>query len=98
MKKLFLYAAATALALCLHATAWSAELSAENQTRLINNVEGYAPRMWEVAFQIWSMPELGYQENKTSALLQSELHEGRLQGRRRCRRHSDSVHCARGHQ
>ena len=73
MKKLFLYAAATALALCLHATAWSAELSAENQTRLINNVEGYAPRMWEVAFQIWSMPELGYQENKTSALLQSEL-------------------------
>jgi aminobenzoyl-glutamate utilization protein B len=29
--------------------------------------------MSEVALQIWSMPELGYQETKTTALLQSEL-------------------------
>src|SRR5262249_61268533 len=36
-------------------------------------VDSYAPRMSEVALKIWSKPEVGYQERKTSALLQDEL-------------------------
>jgi aminobenzoyl-glutamate utilization protein B len=54
-------------------SALSAELSSQDQAKLIKNVEAYAPRMSEVALQIWSAPELGYLETKTSALLQSEL-------------------------
>src|ERR1700716_3815784 len=54
-------------------SASAAELSAANQAKLIGNVDAYAARMSEVALQIWSMPELGYQESKTTALLQSEL-------------------------
>ncbi|HEX9461655.1 MAG TPA: amidohydrolase [Alphaproteobacteria bacterium] len=50
-----------------------AELSAENQSRLIKSVDGYSSRMSEVALKIWSTPELGYQETKTTALLQDEL-------------------------
>ena len=59
--------------LCFHTAVWSADLSPENQTKLIKNVDGHASRMSEVALKIWSMPELGYQETKTSALLQDEL-------------------------
>jgi len=55
------------------ATILSAELSAENQANLINHVESYASRMSESALKIWATPELGYQETKTSALLQDEL-------------------------
>jgi aminobenzoyl-glutamate utilization protein B len=73
MKKLALLAAAAVLALQLQMPARAAELSAANQAKLLDSVEGYAPRMWQVAYQIWSMPELGYQESKTSALLQEEL-------------------------
>jgi aminobenzoyl-glutamate utilization protein B len=64
-------AAATTLA--LYSSAWSAELSAQNQAALLKDVDAYAPRMSEVALQIWSAPELGYLETKTSALLQGEL-------------------------
>ena len=64
-------AAAVSLALC--SSAWSTELSDQNQAMLLKNVDAYAPRMSEVALQIWSAPELGYLETKTSALLQSEL-------------------------
>jgi aminobenzoyl-glutamate utilization protein B len=73
MKKtwmLFPNAAAFALSL---GPAFAAELSSENQTRVLANVTTYAPRMSEVALQIWAMPELGYLENNTSALLQGEL-------------------------
>jgi aminobenzoyl-glutamate utilization protein B len=73
MNRLLSLAIALIVALCFHATAWPADLSAENQTKLIKNVDAYASRMSEVALKIWSMPELGYQETKTSALLQDEL-------------------------
>jgi aminobenzoyl-glutamate utilization protein B len=73
MNRLLSLAIALIVPLCFHATAWPADLSAENQTKLIKNVDAYASRMSEVALKIWSMPELGYQENKTSALLQDEL-------------------------
>jgi aminobenzoyl-glutamate utilization protein B len=67
-----LFAAAT-LALLSCASAQSAELSSQDQATLIKNVDAYAARMSEVALQIWSAPELGYMETKTSALLQDEL-------------------------
>src|SRR6266700_4125068 len=51
----------------------AAELSSQDQAKLIKSVDAYASRMSEVALQIWSAPELGYLETKTSALLQSEL-------------------------
>src|SRR6266576_6965727 len=35
--------------------------------------------MSEVALKIWSTPELGYQESKTSALLQDELKKAGFQ-------------------
>ena len=57
----------------LSSPALAAELSSQDQAKLIANVDAYASRMSEVALQIWSAPELGYLETKTSALLQSEL-------------------------
>jgi aminobenzoyl-glutamate utilization protein B len=64
---------ATTLAVLSSSSALSAELSSQDQAKLIKNVEAYASRMSEVALQIWSAPELGYLETKTSALLQDEL-------------------------
>src|SRR5205085_95462 len=64
------FVAAAALAIT---SASAAELSADQQAKLIQGIDAYAPRMTEVALQIWSMPELGYLETKTSALLQGEL-------------------------
>jgi aminobenzoyl-glutamate utilization protein B len=55
------------------AATWSAELSADSQSRLIKSIDAYSPRMSEVALDIWAHPELGYQETKTTALLQEEL-------------------------
>ena len=72
MKRSFLLAVVAALALNAY-TAHAAELSPANQAKLIGNVEAYAARMAEVALKIWSLPELGYQETKTTALLQDEL-------------------------
>ena len=73
MKRLYAVASATAIVLCLYGTGSSAELSTENQAKLMKSVDSYASRMSEVALKIWSAPELGYQETKTSALLQDEL-------------------------
>jgi aminobenzoyl-glutamate utilization protein B len=73
MKSLYTFSKATAIVFCLYSMALSAELSTENQVKLIRNVDLYAPRMSEVALKIWSAPELGYQETETSALLQGEL-------------------------
>ena len=65
--------AVTTLAMLSSTAALSAELSSQDQAKLIKNVDAYASRMSEVALQIWSAPELGYLETETSALLQSEL-------------------------
>jgi aminobenzoyl-glutamate utilization protein B len=73
MKRLYAVAKATAIVLYLYGTGSSAELSTENQAKLLKSVDSYAPRMSEVALKIWSKPELGYQEIGTSALLQDEL-------------------------
>ncbi|HEY4264217.1 MAG TPA: amidohydrolase, partial [Micropepsaceae bacterium] len=66
-------AAMLALSALTQISASAAELSAANQTKLIGAVEAYVPRMSEVALQIWAMPEMGYLENNTTALLQGEL-------------------------
>src|SRR5499433_2440476 len=73
MNRLLSLTIALITVLCFHAAVWSADLAPENQTKLIKHVDTYASRMSEVALKIWSMPELGYQETKTSALLQDEL-------------------------
>jgi aminobenzoyl-glutamate utilization protein B len=72
MRRRSWFIAAAAVALCA-GTAAAAELSAENQARLIGAVDAYAPHISDVALKIWAAPELGYQETKTTALLQDEL-------------------------
>ena len=67
----WLYATVAIVALTQAADA--GELSAANQAKLLQAVDAYAPRMTDVALQIWKMPELGYQETNTTALLQGEL-------------------------
>jgi aminobenzoyl-glutamate utilization protein B len=73
MKRLYGVVKVTAIVLYLFGTGSSAELSTENQAKLMKSVDLYAARMSEVALKIWSAPELGYQETKTSAILQDEL-------------------------
>ena len=72
MKRTSWLITAAAAALCAGAAS-AAELSAVDQARLIGNVDTYAPRISDVALKIWAAPELGYQETKTTALLQDEL-------------------------
>src|SRR5215475_12074014 len=73
MKRLYAVILATAALGFLYGMGSSADLSTENQAKLMKSVDSYASRMSEVALKIWSKPELGYQETKTSALLQDEL-------------------------
>lgn len=65
-------------ALC--ATAWlaasaatAAPLSAAEKSQLTAAVDAYTPKMNDAALKIWSYAELGYQETKSSALLQDQL-------------------------
>ena len=73
MTRRHLLAGVAASAILMCAPVQAGDLSAANQAKLLGNVDAYAARMSQVALQIWSNPELGYQETKTSALLQSEL-------------------------
>lgn len=49
--------------------------SSDTRTLVHAAIEEYAPRMTQVAQSIWAHPELGYQENRTSQLLQDELRQ-----------------------
>src|SRR6266550_3280677 len=82
MKRPISFFVAGAFALCSQALAGSVELSTDNQAKLIKNIDAYSSRMSEVALKIWSTPELGYQESKTSALLQDELKKADSRSRR----------------
>jgi aminobenzoyl-glutamate utilization protein B len=73
MKTPLRFMVALAVALYAGAPLSAAELSADNQAKLIGSVDAYAPLISEVALKIWASPELGYQETKTTALLQDEL-------------------------
>lgn len=65
----------TALALALMAVsgAAAAPLPSGDRRQLTQLVDAEAPRLGEVAKQIWTYAEVGYQETKSSALLQEEL-------------------------
>ena len=71
--KRFLCSLLAVFSLGLYALALAAELANDHQSSLVKSVDGYAARLSEVALKIWSAPEVGYQETKTSALLQAEL-------------------------
>ena len=73
MKRSSLFVATAAVALCAIPAASADEPSAVNQARLVGAVDANAPHISEVALKIWAAPELGYQETKTTALLQDEL-------------------------
>lgn len=53
--------------------AQAAELSQADRTQILSTVDKGAPRLAQVAQEIWGYAEVGYQEHKSSALLQSEL-------------------------
>src|SRR5262249_45622097 len=67
------FMAAAAVALAAGTPLSAAELNADQQAKLIGGIDAYAPRISDVALKIWASPELGYQETKTTALLQDEL-------------------------
>lgn len=70
MKRVLLAAAAV----IAFAGAASAEpLSAADRASIKASVDKAGPRLGEVAKEIWNYAEVGYQEHKSSALLQSEL-------------------------
>lgn len=65
-------------ALC--ATAWLAATAANaapitdtDRGQLVAAVDAFTPKMNDAALKIWSYAELGYQETKSSALLQDQL-------------------------
>jgi aminobenzoyl-glutamate utilization protein B len=64
---------AAAIALGAGTPLSAAELIPDQRAKLIGSVDAYAPRISDVALKIWAAPELGYQETKTTALLQEEL-------------------------
>ncbi|HMP62526.1 MAG TPA: amidohydrolase, partial [Phenylobacterium sp.] len=69
LKSLLLGAASLGWALAGSA---AAEITAQDKAALIGAVDKGAPRMAQVAQAIWGYAEVGYQETKSSALLQSE--------------------------
>ncbi|WP_374471324.1 amidohydrolase [Phenylobacterium sp.] len=69
--KRYLLAAAAMVAMA--GPGQAAELTAADKSQITAAVDKGAPRMGEVAKQIWGWAEVGYQETKSSALLQSEL-------------------------
>lgn len=71
MKRILL--GAVAAVAIVTAPAAAAELSAQDKSQILQTVEKGGPRLGEVAKQIWDYAEVGYQEHKSSALLQSEL-------------------------
>ena len=73
MKTSSLFATAACLALVVATRVGAAELSAEHQNKLLKSIDAYAPQISDVALKIWNAPEFGYQETKTTALLQDEL-------------------------
>ena len=73
MKTLLL---ATALVLPLAAHAQTAPLPDAQRTAIVSDVDGRAAALASTAKTIWDFSEVGYQEAKSSALLQSELKKG----------------------
>ncbi|MCG9916196.1 MAG: amidohydrolase [Phenylobacterium sp.] len=64
---------AASLTLAFSASQASAQVTAQDKDMLVASVAKGAPRMAQVAHQIWGYAEVGYQETKSSGLLQAEL-------------------------
>src|SRR5690606_903277 len=62
-----------ALAVAAFAGVAQAQVAAPQRTELTSHVDNGATRLGSVAQQIWNLAEVGYQETKSSALLQEEL-------------------------
>jgi aminobenzoyl-glutamate utilization protein B len=67
------YLLAAVAAVALAGQAQAAELSAQDRTQILGTVDKGAARLAQVSDQIWGFAEVGYQEHKSSALLQGEL-------------------------
>ena len=61
------------LLLLLLAAATSLQAQKLKPQQVIENLDQNTERYWEIAHEIWTLAELGYQEHKSSALLQQEL-------------------------
>ena len=70
MKRILLAAAAV---MTLAGAANAEPLSAQDRASIKASVDKAGPRLGQVAKQIWDLAEVGYQEHKSSALLQAEL-------------------------
>ncbi|WP_296595408.1 amidohydrolase [Phenylobacterium sp.] len=68
-----LAAGSALLAVLLAAGAAEAKVAAPQRAAILASVDKAGPHLGEVAHQIWDYAEVGYQETKSSALLQSEL-------------------------
>lgn len=73
-----IYKALATSALC--ASAWlaaaptlAAPLTATDRTQLTGAVDAYTPKMNDAALKLWNYAELGYQETKSTAVLQDQL-------------------------
>src|SRR5690242_8272382 len=74
MRRHLRLAAGTAvLAALLAAGAAQAKVAAAQRAAILASVDKAGPHLGEVAHRIWDYAEVGYQETKSSALLQSEL-------------------------
>lgn len=70
MKRVLLAAAAV---MAFAGAANAEPLSAQDRASIKASVDKAGPRLGQVAKQIWDLAEVGYQEHKSSALLQAEL-------------------------
>jgi aminobenzoyl-glutamate utilization protein B len=62
-------------AVIVAATPLGAQKFADNTASILTGLDSHAAHYGDVAKQIWGFAELGYQETKSSALLQSELEQ-----------------------
>ncbi|MDF2901809.1 MAG: amidohydrolase, partial [Phenylobacterium sp.] len=73
-----IYKALATSALC--ASAWlaagptlAAPLTPADRSQLVGAVDAYTPKMNDAALKLWNYAELGYQETKSTAVLQDQL-------------------------
>ncbi|WP_426255123.1 amidohydrolase [Sphingomonas sp. DC2300-3] len=65
--------AITPIIALLTATPATAQIAAPERQAILADVDARSPDLGKTALAIWNAPEVGYQETKSSALLQAEL-------------------------
>ena len=73
MRRLLQTSALAAALVAAAGAAAAAPLPDAQADAIIASVDGYAPQLSKVALQIWDWAELGFHEDKSTALLQTEL-------------------------